>query len=209
MLGEYDLTDDIEKLKPIAKPVKKMIVHRDYNPSTFENDIALLELESPFDMQPHVVPICLPEKSNENYVGKVAHVAGWGKLSYGKQLYKFVLKEFNTLNILLFSGGPIPSILQVVKLPILANSQCQQMFLDAGHVKAIRDTFLCAGYPDGGKDSCEGDSGGPLMMQREDGRWVLIGTVSHGIRCAEPNLPGIYMKTAAFRPWIDSIIKKK
>lgn len=83
------------------------------------------------------------------------------------------------------------------------------MFLDAGHVKAIRDTFLCAGYPDGGKDSCEGDSGGPLMMQREDGRWVLIGTVSHGIRCAEPNLPGIYMKTAAFRPWIDSIIKKK
>lgn len=39
-----------------------MIVHRDYNPNNFDNDIALLELESPFILQPHVVPICLPEK---------------------------------------------------------------------------------------------------------------------------------------------------
>lgn len=81
------------------------------------------------------------------------------------------------------------------------------MFLTAGHVKAIRDTFVCAGYLDGGKDSCEGDSGGPLMVLK-NGRWVLIGTVSHGIKCAEPNLPGVYMRTSAYRPWIDSIIGK-
>ena len=105
-------------------------------------------------------------------------------------------------------GGSIPSILQVVKLPILANSDCQQMFLDAGHIKAIRDTFVCAGYMTGGKDSCEGDSGGPLMLPLSDGRWVLIGTVSHGIRCAEPNLPGVYMKTSAYKSWIDSHIKQ-
>jgi hypothetical protein len=36
----------------------------------------------------------------------------------------------------------------------------------------------------------QGDSGGPLMMQREDKRWVLAGTVSHGIKCAYPDLPG-------------------
>lgn len=81
------------------------------------------------------------------------------------------------------------------------------MFLDAGHVKAIRNTFICAGFPTGGKDSCEGDSGGPLMMQRSDGHWKLIGTVSHGIRCAEPNLPGVYMKTAAYINWINNIIR--
>lgn len=83
VVGEYDLTGDVENLKPVAKAVKRMIVHRDYNPNTFENDIALMEIESSFDVQPHVIPICLPKKS-ENFVGLMAHVAGWGKLSYGK-----------------------------------------------------------------------------------------------------------------------------
>lgn len=83
IVGEYDLTGDFENLKPVAKPVKRMIVHRDYNPNTFENDIALLELETGFEVQPHVIPICLPKES-ETYVGDVAHVAGWGKLSYGE-----------------------------------------------------------------------------------------------------------------------------
>lgn len=31
------------------------------------------------------------------------------------------------------------------------------------------------------------------MKQREDGRWVLIGTVSHGIKCAEPVSPDEYL----------------
>lgn len=61
IVGEYDLTGDFENLKPVAKPVKRMIVHRDYNPNTFENDIALLELEQGFEVQPHVIPICLPK----------------------------------------------------------------------------------------------------------------------------------------------------
>lgn len=63
-----------------------MIVHRNYKPDTFENDIALLELESAFEIQPHVIPICLPDADDtDDYVGLVAHVAGWGKLSYGKK----------------------------------------------------------------------------------------------------------------------------
>lgn len=84
IVGEYDLSHDAEKLKPVAKPVKRMIIHRDYNPNTFENDIALLELESSFDIQPHVVPICLPE-DDDDFVGQKGYVAGWGKLSYGNQ----------------------------------------------------------------------------------------------------------------------------
>lgn len=48
--------------KPVVRKVKRMIIHRDYNPSNFDNDIALLELETPFRIQPNVVPICLPEK---------------------------------------------------------------------------------------------------------------------------------------------------
>lgn len=46
------------------------------------------------------------------------------------------------------------------------------------------------------------------MVQRADGHWVLVGTVSHGIKCAEPNLPGVYMRTSSYRSWIDKIINK-
>ena len=105
----------------------------------------------------------------------------------------------------LFLGGNMPAVLQTVRLPIIANHQCQKMFSDAGHVKYIRDSFLCAGYSQGGKDTCEGDSGGPLMVEK-NGVWTLVGTVSHGIKCAEPNLPGVYMKTWSYMPWIRGII---
>ncbi|GIY51279.1 serine protease filzig [Caerostris extrusa] len=105
-------------------------------------------------------------------------------------------------------GGVIPNLLQEVQVPIMSNADCVEMFKDAGHTKLIKPTFLCAGYKSGGKDSCEGDSGGPLMVERDTGQWVLAGTVSHGIRCADPNfLPGVYMRIAAYRPWIDKIMK--
>lgn len=183
MLGQHDTAGRSTEHKPQIKTVKRMIVHRDYNPETFDNDIALLELDVPFEMQPNVIPICLPE-ADKDLVGLYGHVSGFGKLSY---------------------GGMMPNILQTVKLPIIANDKCQKMFADAGHYKFIGSNFVCAGYPQGGKDSCEGDSGGPLMMEH-DGVWTLVGTVSHGIKCAEPNMPGVYMKTFSYLNWIKSVI---
>ncbi|XP_064471729.1 serine protease filzig-like isoform X2 [Ornithodoros turicata] len=187
VLGEHDLSGDYESLKPVSIPVKRMVVHRNYNPATFENDLALLELERPVEFKPHIVPICLPER-NEDFTGRTSYVTGWGKLSH---------------------GGSVPNVLQYVQVPILSNNKCQKMFKIAGHVKSIRENFVCAGYDHGNRDSCEGDSGGPLTLLRDDGRWVLVGTVSHGIRCAEPNMPGVYMRTSAYRPWIDSVINPK
>lgn len=51
----------------------------------------------------------------------------------------------------------------------------------------------------------QGDSGGPLVLQRDDGHWQLVGTVSHGIKCAAPFLPGVYMRTTYYKPWLKSI----
>ncbi|KAH1017646.1 hypothetical protein HUJ05_008257 [Dendroctonus ponderosae] len=46
--------------------------------------------------------------------------------------------------------------------------------------------MLCAGYPAGGYDACNGDSGGPLIV---DG--YLAGIVSWGYQCAVANYPGV------------------
>lgn len=84
MLGQNEMNGDHQQMKPVVKTVRRMIVHRDYNPETFDNDIALLELETPFELKPHVVPICLPEQ-DYHLIGEFAHIAGFGKLNYGKQ----------------------------------------------------------------------------------------------------------------------------
>lgn len=43
----------------------------------------------------------------------------------------------------------------MLKVPVIENSVCQEMFQTAGHSKKILPSFLCAGYANGQKDSCE------------------------------------------------------
>nr|XP_033340000.1 serine protease filzig [Megalopta genalis] len=183
VFGEYDLSGELEDKRSVTRNVRRVIVNRGYDPATFENDLALLELESPVVFDDHIVPICMPEEGID-FTGRMATVTGWGRLKY---------------------NGGVPSTLQEVQVPIIKNSVCQEMFQTAGHSKLILDSFLCAGYATGQKDSCEGDSGGPLVMQRSDGRWFLVGTVSHGIKCAAPYLPGVYMRTTFFKPWLQGV----
>ena len=54
-----------------------------------------------------------------------------------------------------FAGGGVPNLLQEVQVPVIENSVCQEMFHTAGHSKVILNSFLCAGYANGQKDSCE------------------------------------------------------
>ncbi|XP_021180763.3 serine protease filzig [Helicoverpa armigera] len=183
VFGENDISGDFEPKKPVSRNVRKVIVHRSYDAATFENDLALLELEAPIKFDAHIVPICMPP-DEADFTGRVATVTGWGRLKY---------------------GGSVPALLQEVQVPVIENSACQDMFQTAGHSKKILKSFICAGYANGQKDSCEGDSGGPLVLQREDGKWQLVGTVSHGIKCAAPFLPGVYMRTTFYKPWLKSI----
>ena len=90
---------------------------------------------------------------------------------------------------------------------MIKNSECEEMYKDAGYVEHIPDIFICAGYEAGGKDSCEGDSGGPMVVQRRDHRFMLAGVISWGIGCAEKNQSGVYTRISYFRDWINQILK--
>ncbi len=53
------------------------------------------------------------------------------------------------------TGGNVPNTLHQVSVPIMNNTKCQELFTKSGHVKRVRTSFLCAGYENGQKDSCE------------------------------------------------------
>ena len=82
VFGEYDISGELESKRSVTRPVRRVIVHRHYDAATFENDIALLELDSPVQFDQHIVPICMP-KDAEDFTGRIATVTGWGRLKYG------------------------------------------------------------------------------------------------------------------------------
>jgi trypsin len=152
---------------PETIAVDAAIVHPDYNDITFDNDIMLIRLKSPTSAP--VVPWnannTLPE------TGDTLTVIGFGATA-----------SF---------GGPESDNLLQVKIQAVGYEECVYAYSAA---TIDNDIMLCAGTEEGGKDSCRGDSGGPLLS--ESG--VLMGLVSFGRGCALPGVPGVNTRISAY-----------
>ncbi|RXG54202.1 Histone H2B.3 [Armadillidium vulgare] len=64
----------------------------------------------------------------------------------------------------------------------------------------LREVMICAASP--GKDSCKGDSGGPLITRLSKNQYMQIGITSFGYGCGDLSKPGVYTKVDEFVPWI-------
>ncbi|XP_053160406.1 coagulation factor VII [Hemicordylus capensis] len=176
-LGEYsrDHEDEGEQERKVAE----IILHEKYIPKTrIDNDIALLRLETPVNLTDYVVPICLPQKRFAadvlNFI-EYSTVSGWGRL---------------------IEGGPTSAILMQVRLRKMHKKECVQ------HTNfTITGNMFCAGYFDGTKDSCEGDSGGPHATKYKD-TWFLTGIVSWGKGCAAKGTYGVYTNVVKYIDWL-------
>ncbi|XP_037928745.1 serine proteinase stubble-like [Teleopsis dalmanni] len=185
-LGEYDLAEEEEPYGYQERRVQIVASHPQFDPRTFEYDLALLRFYEPVIFQPNIIPVCVPE-NDYDFIGQTAFVTGWGRL---------------------YEDGPLPSVLQEVAVPVINNTICESMYRAAGYIEHIPHIFICAGWKKGGYDSCEGDSGGPMVLQREeDKRFQLGGVISWGIGCAEANQPGVYTRISEFRDWINQILQ--
>jgi Trypsin len=84
VLGALYLKNGSEPNEPVEKRIRRVFTHR-YVERTFQNDLAILELETTVQFRPYIVPICLPTASDGDFNGRKAVVAGWGKLEQSKE----------------------------------------------------------------------------------------------------------------------------
>lgn len=105
------------------------------------------------------------------------------------------------------------TVLQQIQVPVLDNSVCKREYKKIERLASpnqFDDTVICAGNMAGGKDTCTGDSGGPLMLPvRVGGKFPFyqIGVVSYGVDCGRPNIPSVYTNVEHFIDWIQEKIK--
>ncbi|CAG0893824.1 unnamed protein product [Darwinula stevensoni] len=189
-LGEWDTTNDYEPYPHQDRFVEKVIMHSDYRKGPLYNDIALLFMNHPYDLSPHVDTICLPEPGYSRPWGNTCVSTGFGKNSFGKE-------------------GQYQVILKKVELPLVERIECEKRLQNTklGQWFRLHWSFLCAGGV-AGEDTCRGDGGGPLVCYDPNkGSWFQAGIVAWGIGCGNA-IPGIYVDVAHFAPWIDEQITR-
>uniref|UniRef100_A0A8C1VJ94 Zgc:153968 n=1 Tax=Cyprinus carpio TaxID=7962 RepID=A0A8C1VJ94_CYPCA len=126
------------------------------------------------------IPVCLAAAGSTFAAGTESWITGWGNLHFG--------------------DTTIPNILQEVKIPVVSNSYCKSVY---GSI--FTDNILCAGPTEGGKGLCQGDGGGPLVINGS--QWIQSGITSFGVQCAVPKYPGGYTRVSQYQDWISSQIK--
>jgi len=177
VVGEHDTTGANDGT---IHKVSRVVEHPSYSGSTLDFDFAILTLETPISFGTRANAACLPTRSwaGDFLVGKKLTVSGWGHTS---------------------QGGSNAAVLHSVKVPGISNSRCNNLYNGE-----ITSQMICAGIDDGGIDSCQNDSGGPLTYSANGGPTTVVGVVSWGIGCAQKGRPGVYARVTSVMGWIKS-----
>ncbi|KAF0302321.1 Coagulation factor XII [Amphibalanus amphitrite] len=188
VVGQNDLTKKDEEEEVFA--VKQSFSHVGFGEEgagRYSNDIAVLLLRTgrrgPIVFGDHVRPACLPPPNDISAEFTACLVSGWGATDTERR----------------------PNVLHGTEVPYVSSDFCSSpevwgaLFNGTGQ--------LCAGDTAGGRDSCGGDSGGPLACRDASGRWLAAGIVSWGSDdCGQTVRVGVYTRVSAYVPWIVYVI---
>ena len=146
--------------------------HPDFRSATFKNDVGLIRLDRPAPQRK--VVFVLPEDDRLWPAGVEAAIIGWGDTT---------------------EGGKSADVLLQARVPIIADTDCAVAYppLTGKPFPFDATSMFCAGRPEGGVDSCQGDSGGTILVPFGT-VWMATGVVSWGRGCARAGYPGVYSR---------------
>ncbi|KAH8275573.1 hypothetical protein KR026_010931, partial [Drosophila bipectinata] len=192
-LGEHDLSKDEDCLsfddepvcldKPLDVPVDKIFVHEGYERFRAVNDIALIRLKYPVQFTDWIRPICLPITKDLQFESQT---------NISMEVVGWGITEEEKLS-------DVPKKAFVNRLNL---AEC--------NIFNPMSTKLCASAL--GKDSCRGDSGGPLnypTLYNGKQRWVQAGIVSYGFQKCGEDPYAVYTDVAEYMGWITETIAQK
>ncbi|KAG8598923.1 hypothetical protein GDO81_002799 [Engystomops pustulosus] len=159
--------------------VVKYIPHPKYNSATLYNDLQLMKLSHAAKIGRGVQSLSLPRTYEDVQEGKVCETAGWG-WTEKKKSAKYLME---------------------VKVKSINRRECEKR-LNKEKLGKISDKMTCTAVGPGGEDTCNGDSGGPLICGG-----VFRGVVSYGnMDCGKPNGAAVYTRlTEKYVDWIDKM----
>lgn len=156
--------------------IRDVYIHPEYSSRSLRNDIALLRLNTLMYATENIGYVKLPEEYIDGDVSDKCddgRIIGWG-----------------VTNV---QSKRIPLNLMCVDLRIMSYADCRKYH-------KMKRTFICT-EPSFLKDSCYGDSGGPLTCGN-----ILYGITSWGRDCAS-GFPGFYTKVDYYLDFIDYTMK--
>lgn len=170
------------------RSVRKQLPHPKYNRTlSLQHDIALLLLNDSIKESNYISYVYIP---SNRIMGDIKDVCsevlalGWGTMDPAKT-------------------GPMSKTLQCVTLPVISARECRQHYWSYW----ILHTVMCT-LSKKSKDTCTGDSGGPLMCQTYN---VQVGIVSFGkigVNCGDLNNPGVYTRIDRYLDFISGTISR-
>lgn len=178
----------------VAAIVQAYHVHPNYtHAATPRSDVAVLVLLAPgIDFaasQGRARPAALLGGPGARVLreGSDAYISGWGRECFGCAMSDALL------------AAPVKILSSGDKTPACATEYSE------GYEPR---NMMCAGCAQGGVDTCQADSGGPLTVLAANGRTPLVaGLTSWGWGCATPGWPGVYTRIDRYSDWIAEIAK--
>ncbi|KAK2907890.1 transmembrane protease serine 9 [Channa argus] len=161
-------------------PIQRVIIHPDFNGTNMDIDVALLELAVPAPISYTIQSVCLPSPVHHFLKNAECYITGWGSMR---------------------EGGSLTNLLQKAPVKLIDQTHCQQSYGDV-----LTTNMMCAGYMEGGRDTCLGDSGGPLTCRQLSGQWFIAGVTSWGHGCGRTGFPGVYTRVTSVRKWISAYL---